>query len=238
MSSPPGRRSKRRSGSQPLFEEKHGRAFCAKNRLCVECGKPLTGRRQRWCSEDCVLAYRVRAEPSYARFLVEQRDHGVCAVCRRDCVLIERQVRLRDLAVVADWWAREGRAKRIAMDERSGTAARYGRSYAASFLERPPTVDVRQGYLSSWSWVDREVGVLLEAARRELLAPLDGMDRWWWRKTFWDADHVVAVASGGGECDLSNLQTLCLPCHAFRTAQQARRRRKRKPATPLGPVGS
>ena len=33
------------------------------------------------------------------------------------------------------------------------------------------------------------------------------------RRTFWDADHIVPVAEGGGECDLSNLRTLCLWCH-------------------------
>ena len=39
------------------------------------------------------------------------------------------------------------------------------------------------------------------------------------RKTLWDADHVVPVVDGGGECDLSNMQTLCLKCHRTRTAE-------------------
>jgi len=33
------------------------------------------------------------------------------------------------------------------------------------------------------------------------------------RKSLWDADHIVAVAEGGGECDLDNMRTLCLICH-------------------------
>jgi len=33
------------------------------------------------------------------------------------------------------------------------------------------------------------------------------------RKSFWDADHIVPVAEGGGQCDLSNMRTLCLLCH-------------------------
>ncbi|HLH02815.1 MAG TPA: HNH endonuclease signature motif containing protein [Bryobacteraceae bacterium] len=49
------------------------------------------------------------------------------------------------------------------------------------------------------------------------------------RKSLWDADHVVPVVEGGGECDLSNMQTLCLKCHRARTAQLAESRR-RKPA--------
>jgi 5-methylcytosine-specific restriction endonuclease McrA len=33
------------------------------------------------------------------------------------------------------------------------------------------------------------------------------------RKSLWDADHIVPVAEGGGQCDLSNMRTLCLKCH-------------------------
>jgi 5-methylcytosine-specific restriction enzyme A len=39
------------------------------------------------------------------------------------------------------------------------------------------------------------------------------------RKSLWDADHILPVAEGGGECDLSNLRTLCLKCHRARTAE-------------------
>jgi 5-methylcytosine-specific restriction endonuclease McrA len=38
------------------------------------------------------------------------------------------------------------------------------------------------------------------------------------RKSLWDADHIVPVAEGGGECDLSNMRTLCLKCHRNHTA--------------------
>lgn len=38
------------------------------------------------------------------------------------------------------------------------------------------------------------------------------------RKSLWDADHIVPVAEGGGECDLSNMRTLCLRCHRTVTA--------------------
>ena len=39
------------------------------------------------------------------------------------------------------------------------------------------------------------------------------------RRTLWDADHILPVAEGGGQCDLDNLRTLCLPCHREATAQ-------------------
>lgn len=48
------------------------------------------------------------------------------------------------------------------------------------------------------------------------------------RKSLWDADHIVAVSEGGGECDLSNMQTLCLQCHRVRTAELRNRLSKGK----------
>lgn len=30
---------------------------------------------------------------------------------------------------------------------------------------------------------------------------------------FWQADHILPVAQGGGGCGLENLRTLCVPCH-------------------------
>ena len=41
---------------------------------------------------------------------------------------------------------------------------------------------------------------------------------WGGRRNLWDADHIVPVAEGGGECDLSNMRTLCLKCHREETA--------------------
>lgn len=74
--------------------------------------------------------------------------------------------------------------------------------------------------------------------RAELLAVwgLASLSR---RKSLWDADHVVPVVEGGGECDLSNIRTLCLHCHrvvtaALRERLGARRENARTPAALLG----
>jgi 5-methylcytosine-specific restriction endonuclease McrA len=36
---------------------------------------------------------------------------------------------------------------------------------------------------------------------------------------FWQADHIFAVAEGGGSTGLDNLRTLCTPCHSAETEQ-------------------
>jgi 5-methylcytosine-specific restriction endonuclease McrA len=36
-------------------------------------------------------------------------------------------------------------------------------------------------------------------------------------RSLWEADHITPVVEGGGECDLSNLRTLCLRCHRMAT---------------------
>lgn len=44
------------------------------------------------------------------------------------------------------------------------------------------------------------------------------------RLTLWDADHVIPVAEGGGQCGLENYVTLCYWCHQSKTKEQAARR--------------
>ena len=54
------------------------------------------------------------------------------------------------------------------------------------------------------------------------------------RKSLWDADHILPVAEGGGECDLDNLRTLCVHCHRLATAELRDRltSRRHAPAKP------
>lgn len=68
-------------------------------------------------------------------------------------------------------------------------------------------------------------------ARAEALA-MWGLESVGARRSLWDADHILAVAEGGGQCDLDNLRTLCLPCHREVTADLRRRigRRPRRSA--------
>jgi hypothetical protein len=36
----------------------------------------------------------------------------------------------------------------------------------------------------------------------------------------WDADHIIAVHDGGGDCGLDNIRTLCIKCHKTNTSKQ------------------
>jgi len=33
----------------------------------------------------------------------------------------------------------------------------------------------------------------------------------------WDADHIIPVKNGGGQCGLENMRTLCISCHKIIT---------------------
>lgn len=45
------------------------------------------------------------------------------------------------------------------------------------------------------------------------------------RKSWWEADHILAVVEGG-DSNLENIRTLCIPCH--REATKALRQRRNK----------
>ncbi|HEY4050500.1 MAG TPA: HNH endonuclease [Acidobacteriaceae bacterium] len=55
------------------------------------------------------------------------------------------------------------------------------------------------------------------------------------RRTLWDADHILPVVEGGGECDLENIRTLCLRCHRLSTLElRARLISKRSASNTIG----
>ena len=62
------------------------------DRVCVWCGSPCTGRRTRWCSQACSDEYAIRASGSAARWRVERRDRGVCALCGLDTERLRRAI--------------------------------------------------------------------------------------------------------------------------------------------------
>lgn len=55
-----------------------------KKRMCRWCGKRVQGRRQNWCSQQCVDEFLIRKSSSEVRRQVFARDRGVCAICGFD----------------------------------------------------------------------------------------------------------------------------------------------------------
>lgn len=129
------------------------------------CGNEVPpGRRQTTCSTACIEAWRLRNDPKRIRWVVFDRDHGICAHCGTDTEKL--------------------------LNECRKASYRAGRSYR---LEPPP------GF--------------------------PAVDRNWW-----EADHIVPVIEGGGQCGPEGYRTLCIPCHKLETAALARRRAERRRA--------
>ena len=62
----------------------------------------------------------------------------------------------------------------------------------------------------------------LECYRNEFLKSKGiSLKRKLWKKKhgggLWDADHIVCVKGGGGQCGLDNIRTLCIECHKKKT---------------------
>lgn len=127
--------------------------------LCRWCNLEVPAGRLTFCSDWCVEEWKLRSSPAHLRERVFERDRGVCAVCRLDCIAEFRRIK------------------------RLKGAARV---------------------------------------KASLLWGLRG------RKTLWDADHVIPVCEGGGECDLANMRTLCLRCHRTHTAELRSRLSKQR----------
>ena len=60
--------------------------------------------------------------------------------------------------------------------------------------------------------------------KRERPPKIDRAARRRWRalRPRWEADHILPVADGGGECGLENYRLLCRTCHVAVTAQWRR----------------
>jgi len=72
--------------------------------LCRKCHGEIakgSGRRT-FCSEACVVEWKIRTQPEFAAEQVHSRDKGICALCQRDCDALHRKIRVTK-------WARRGR---------------------------------------------------------------------------------------------------------------------------------
>ncbi len=119
--------------------------------------------------------------------------------------------------------------------------ARRRRTFCSDYCVHQHRLRTDPGYLRDQVFArDRGICVLCQADTIQIFAALKrargkariaglslyGMKSIAARRSLWDADHILPVAEGGGQCDLENLRTLCLPCHREVTAQLRLRLRK------------
>jgi len=138
-------------------------------RLCRNCHGPMPAdKRKHNCSPKCVEEWRCKTSPSHLRWVLFQRDHGVCAKCGVDTDAQKKEYRARINAI-----------------HKSEHAYRWQNNH--------------------------------EIAKEYGIPPGRVTSDWW------DADHIVPVIEGGGECGPEGYQTLCIPCHKKETAELRKR---------------
>lgn len=125
-------------------------------KFCRWCGTTnLPEGRRTWCSDQCVDAYRVRAEPGYVRTLLHRRDKAVCAACGIDTDEMRRIYREALAAFKAEHQMHTyepvpGYAYRITRDTPEWTAFQeewgvWHRTHPNSFWEADHIVPVVEG---------------------------------------------------------------------------------------------
>ncbi len=153
--------------------------------------------------------YKVKV--SSVRTQLSKRDKGVCAKCGVDTLRAESRARVARASW--EWHAKHGMEARLWRFRRSNP----GSGKVPNFL-----------LTDRWGFMQPRVA---EARRARLMA----MEAEGWnverRLSWWEADHIVPVAEGGGQCGPENYRTLCCRCHLVVTNELRQRLRKAK-----GPV--
>ncbi len=87
---PPRKQAGGWADPKQLPQGPNGRPLCRK---CAGEIKQGSGRRT-FCSESCVVEWKIRTQPEFAAEQVHARDQGVCVTCRRDCDALFRKIRV------------------------------------------------------------------------------------------------------------------------------------------------
>lgn len=162
--------------------------------LCRQCGTEVNPPRRTFCSQACVQLWTIRTGSGVVRF-IRKRDKGICALCGLDCEALKRQ-----LGKILKALAPEPRL-------------------------RPAPDDYFDEYTMTTAWHERVAAhearrkaarAAMKAAAAEFKAR-HGIPQH--RSRFWDIDHIVPVAEGGGDAGPEGLRTLCLACHKQATAR-------------------
>lgn len=102
--------------------------------LCRRCNQEVPKGRRSFCSETCVVEWKVRSDPGYVRKALAKRDKGICAICEADC----REL-ARELAALQDYGV-EGAA--VVWEVRAALGIPWSRD---TFWDADHTIPVVEG---------------------------------------------------------------------------------------------
>ena len=176
-----------------------GKGPSGRNLCYCGCGREVPSGKRTTFDPDCYRRWCERHDPATQRRLVYARDHGVCALCGTDT-----EARKREASETAELW------RWLARRHAEGL---FGRDELPLLPWHKPGEP--RAWSECWHWACRWVNEDIERTFGKGVLRCTHT---------WEADHIVPVVEGGGECDLSNLRTLCLACHRQETARLAARR--------------
>jgi hypothetical protein len=187
---------------------------------CRWCGNMPEGSRKTFCSDECVHEHKLRAQPGYQAKHVLERDHGICCMCGRDCVVARER-----LFVVMQALA----MRQVGHSPGIETRCHHPGTWGAWNCGHEDCADKAVHCALNGSWPDWRARI---ACMSEFVAAADAegipAHLRTLKRRFWEADHIVPVIEGGGDCGIENLRTLCWRCHKSETAALAGRRAKAK----------
>ncbi len=171
---------------------------------CRGCLGEVPKRRRTWCSDACVETALIRkGDPVVVRPKVFRRDKGVCALCGLDTEQARRVIPyvLDLLSQERRVWVGNRLVRHLPTDVTKYALWNLQSSDAYKFL------------MSLWTGRDME--------NRSYVGRIPHL---------WEADHIVPVIEGGGNCDLDGYRTLCIRCHHEVTRALRARMSERKRA--------
>jgi len=165
--------------------------------------------------------HRINPKAGYAKTADMQKGPNGRNLCRRCSVEVPKGKRTFCSAKCVEAWRLTTDPtflRRMVKRRDKGLCAKCG--LPTRDIEK--AISMLRRIRSRWGFVHPEINGISEGIRQILKALLGSETPN--RMTFWDADHMVEVVKGGGECGLENMQTLCLWCHREKTARLARER--------------